>query len=53
MANAGSTGRTASCLTFRKYLASLVLSDGLPAAVLRLRPMFERFAEEIAAEDEG
>ena len=40
-------------LNVQEYSASLVLSDGLPAAVLRLRPMFERFAEEIAAEDEG
>ena len=34
------------------YSASLVLADGSPAAVLRLRPMFEAFAEATAAEDE-
>ena len=35
------------------YAATLVSSDGAPAARLALRPMFERFAEEIAAEDEA
>ena len=35
------------------YSATLVSSDGAPAARLALRPMFEQFAAEIAAEDEG
>ena len=35
------------------YAATLVSSDGAPAARLALRPMFEAFAEEIAADDEG
>ena len=35
-----------------EYSASLVLSDGTPAAQLRLRPLFEAFAAEIAADDE-
>ena len=39
-------------LNVPEYSASLVLSDGSPAAVLRLRPMFEAFAEATAAEDE-
>jgi hypothetical protein len=33
------------------YAATLVSSDGAPAARLSLRPMFELFAQEIAAED--
>lgn len=33
------------------YSAALLLSDGSPGAQLRLRPLFERFAEEIASED--
>jgi hypothetical protein len=35
------------------YSATQVSSDGAPAARLALRPMFEQFAAEIAAEDEG
>jgi hypothetical protein len=39
-------------LNVPEYSAALVLSDGSPAAVLRLRPMFEAFAEATIAEDE-
>ena len=34
------------------YSAALLLSDGSPGAQLRMRPLFEAFAEEIAASDD-
>lgn len=39
-------------LNIPEYSASLVLSDGTPAAQLRLRPMLEQFASELASDDE-
>jgi hypothetical protein len=35
------------------YAATLVSSDGSPSARLAMRPLFERFAEEIAASDDS
>ena len=39
-------------LNVQEYAATLVSSDGAPAARLAMRPMFEQFAREIAAEDD-
>ena len=39
-------------LDIPSYAATLVSSDGAPAARLAMRPLFEAFATEIAADDE-